>query len=143
MTDFLRIIACWKYSSAAFHFRLEAPAVKQVQKVFIIEFFISAVQELAVSGCLCNEVHDRRAVCQIAAPFSRDAHLEAHFGHFLKELDRSSLVSCSHSRQKAGYAAPYDADCLISRAHITSAPPHSSDGGSFLWKARPASGMHT
>ena len=107
MTDFLRIIACWKYSSAAFHFRLEAPAVKQAQKVFIIEFFISAVQELAVSGCLCNEVHDRRAVCQIAAPFSRDAHLEAHFGHFLKELDRSSLVSCGHSRQKAGYAAPY------------------------------------
>ena len=116
----LCIIAGREDTSAALDLGHKTVAMEQLQQVFIREGFVGAVEKFPIARCLPDEIHDGRAVCQIAAAFSGDAHLQADLRHFFKEHDLGSPVRCRDSGQKSRHAGSDDGDLFICGAHTVS-----------------------
>ncbi|CUP49130.1 Uncharacterised protein [Bacteroides xylanisolvens] len=94
--------------------------MEQLQQVYIREGFVGAVEKFPIARSLPDEIHDGRAVCQIAAAFTSDAHLQADLRHFFKEHDLGSPVRCRDSSQKSRHAGSDDGDLFICGAHTVS-----------------------
>ena len=116
----LCIIAGREDTSTALDLGHKTVAMKQLQQVFIREGFVGTVEKFPIAWCLPYKIHDGRTVCQIAATFSGDAHLQADLRHFFKEHDLGSPVRCCDSSQKSRHAGSDDGDFFICGAHTVS-----------------------
>ena len=94
--------------------------MEQLQQVFIRESFVGAVEKFPIARCLPDEIHNGRAVGQIAAAFAGDAHLQTDFRHFFKEHHLGASVSRRDSCQKSRHTGSDDGDFFICGAHTVS-----------------------